>query len=122
MASPVPVRLQCLPGCKCQEFYSDVTMLHGPSQLEHLKCLGCEHLWISHEALEILEGDRLYLHWRHGLPDLQCGGFYPQEPAVSASYGFCKSFGSPDMHARPSLSLTGTRTPSVCVTMLSTSF
>ncbi len=77
----------------------DVTMLRGPSQLEHLKCLGCEHPWISHEALEILEEDCLYLHQRRGFPDLQCGGFYPQEPVVSASYGFCKSFSSPDMCA-----------------------
>lgn len=114
-----------------RSFFSDVTMLRGPGQLEHLKCLDCDHPWISHEALEILEGDRLYVHRQHGLPDHQCGSFYPQEPAVSALYEFSKPFGSPDKHARPSSSLTGMRTPSVFVvangwhtspTMLSASF
>ncbi|SJL14100.1 uncharacterized protein ARMOST_17555 [Armillaria ostoyae] len=85
MSSEIPRRLQCISPCQCQEFFSNVTQLHGPSHLQHLVCDACQHPWYSHLAPEVPATDPLYAHRRTGLPAQKCQGFYPLVRAVILS-------------------------------------
>ncbi|PBK86510.1 hypothetical protein ARMGADRAFT_1035391 [Armillaria gallica] len=75
----------CISPCQCQEFFSNVTQLHGPSHLQHLVCDACQHPWYSHLVPDIPATDPLYAHRHTGLPAQKCQGFYPLVRAVILS-------------------------------------
>ncbi|PBK96014.1 hypothetical protein ARMGADRAFT_1077524 [Armillaria gallica] len=85
MSSKIPHHLQCISPCQCQEFFSNVAQLHGPSHLQHLVCDACQHPWYSHLAPDVPATDPLYAHRRTGLPAQKCQGFYPLVRAVILS-------------------------------------
>ncbi|KAK0463849.1 uncharacterized protein EV420DRAFT_1638772 [Desarmillaria tabescens] len=85
MSNEIPRRLQCIGPCDCQEFFSNVTQLQGPSHLQHLVCLACDHPWYSHLAPDVTATDPLFAHRRRGLPTKNCQGFYPLVRAVILS-------------------------------------